>query len=467
MDMNKVIMPKDIHDARRWNHNRLRRRLLEGDWEDDLRNYIANFIDPRRQESWGVPSQAVNIFKSVVQQISVLYDQTPVVRNPHFNDISENYFKGLNIFSKHQKHEQNVKALRESLIRIEYMPKNKLSEGGINLRLVTPDYVVIGCMPEAPGVPCSIMEARNRRDPISKKEHWYWDIWDISDPNNPYFKIITNEDKPVDVTKIFAPDMVEYPYKDSNGNPFLPWVLYHARNTGCCWDTHEWSELVYATLDIGLLHTFWKHIVREASWQQKYGLDVDLSGMDKVGQIEDTSRDRIAVDPASILLFSSQNEKNGSLGSFSISGDPEKIINAIQQYQRIISETIGLGDIDSQKTSPQSGIALMIRRDSIRDLQKKFTPEFRKADTELLEKVAKINNLFEETQLPTTGYQIEYISLPLSHDERTANLDRITRLVELGVASKVDIYLEMHPGVTRQEAIIRLQEIRTENLNLS
>ena len=84
-----------IDDARRMAHTAQRRRILSGSWDEDLRAYIGEYIDTQRQASWGRPVKSVNLMRSVVGQLSVLYDETPMLRHPETEDLSalEGIFK--------------------------------------------------------------------------------------------------------------------------------------------------------------------------------------------------------------------------------------------------------------------------------------------------------------------------------------------------------------------------------------
>ena len=61
----------------------------------------------------------------------------------------------------------------------------------------------------------------------------------------------------------------DYPYRDGEGNPFLPVVLYHAEKTGFLWDPYNASQMVYGSLTSAVLYSMWVHLVRDACWSQK------------------------------------------------------------------------------------------------------------------------------------------------------------------------------------------------------
>jgi hypothetical protein len=461
-DMMSTVMPDDAYDVERWEHTRLRRQMMEGSWLDPLRAHMSMYLDPSRQDSWGVPTTSLNLFKSIIKQLAVIYNDDPVVSNDLFTPESESYFKNMNVFSRHQRHSEYVIGLGDSLARIEWNPGNQVSNPGINIRLVPPDYIVAYSMPMTPSIPVCIEEARRRTHPYTGKEAWYWDCWDISDPLSPMFRVYTDAEEEEDVTDLFAPEYV-YPYIDPDGRPYLPYVMTHAADTGCLWATNEWSEIVCATLDAALLWSFWIHVVKDSSWSQKYGIDVQVSGLSNKGVGLGQARQYIPTDPNSIILFETKNEKNGSLGSFDLPVSAEDLAKSIQMFMATVSQHLGISASDVERVQSESGVAIQLRRDAVRRIQKRYIAQFRKSDTELLNKVALINNLYSPIKLPVGGYNVEYPAMPLSQEEMVDRLNRDKILIDMGLKSKVDILMEMHPGMSRDDARRLMGEIHLDN----
>jgi len=452
-----------ITDSRRQQANAQRKRMLLGNWDSDLIEYIGSYIDPARQAAWGRPVKSVNLMRSIVGQLSVLYDTAPSVTHPDTPDLAPL----ASLFHLHQRHEDFVIGIRESAIRLSWNEESHLDGGGLAVRLVTPENLVVESSPAAPGVPAVVYERTRRLNPATAKVETFWDVWDITDGDNPSFRIVSEGANPKDHTAVFAPDFVgNYPFRTATGTPFLPFVLYHARDTGQIWDSYDWDELPEATLSIALYYTFFNHAVKDASWVQKYGVNVDLQGGSTVGDGNQT-RSRVSVDPATILLFRAKSGESGQLGSFPLPVNPEDLINAIRACQMMVCETLGIGKWDSQETSGQSGAALQIRKDQVRDMTARTEPQFRRGDTELLSKAAMIHNIFSGADpLPTDGYRIVYTSLPASLEEMTTEIDRDFKLIAAGLMSKVDMMMRLHPQMTRADALARLVEIQEERAAL-
>lgn len=442
-------------DAKRIESTRLRRRMLEGNWESDIIQYMSSHLDASRQESWGVPSQSVNLFKSVVQQLSVIYFNEPVITNDLFTTESEEYLKSLKIFSKAVQHSQNVIGLRESFYRVFYNGTQ------VDVRLVTPDYI---CAKAADRDPNKLV----RIEELVKKEYmeediWVWECWDIE--YIPQLRIYS-QDKSEDLTEYFVGTQFEYPYINPiTGEAFLPYVIYHAQDKGEVFDACGWHELVYGTLELALLWSFFIHVVKDASWAQKYGVDVSLAGL---SPSESGKRQTISTDPASILMFTSKDERTGGLSSFQNSVDIKGLSDSILEYAQTVIKNIGLGSTQSQQISSQSGIAIQLTQDVLRQQTKRFINGFEAGDIEMLSKVGLISNLFASENvplLPIDSYKIRYPGLSLSQGEISEILNYYTPLIEMGVKSKVDL-LQAIEGLTREEAVEKLKQNRADNLNL-
>ena len=452
----------DLVDSRRMQHTALRNRILDGAWENDLRQYIGEYIDAARSSSWGSPAQEINTLVSVVTQISRIYDKRPNVSNV---DESANLSPLSPLFNLHQQHERYVLTDRESAIRIDWREASHLGPGGLSVRLVTPEHLVIDDIPTAPGVPAIIKERRKRTHPETKRVGVYWDVWDISDPSAPSYRIVSDESG-LDCSPDFLGEAAREPYRyvTESGAPFLPWVLYHAKPTGRVWDPYTWSELVHATLAMGLYGTFFKHAIKDGSWVQKYGINLALKGAGTAG-VGDNRRTSVSTDPASILMFTQDGNEAASLGSFPLPVDPDKLITSIQHYQRMVNDSLGIDQWQSEGPGNVSGVAIRLQRDTVRRLSEANMPQFKLGDIELLEKGARIYNLFSDRPngpLPVSGYAISYNGVPPSVEEQTTELDRDLKMIQIGLKSPVDIVLKANPDMDRATALQYLLTIKAE-----
>lgn len=467
-DLIPPAMASNALDALRWAITGRLLRLLSGDWCEDLREYMTAHVDVSRLAGWGPPNTSLNLYKSITEQLGILHDEEPTVRCDGATEEQVGHALRIVSWSRMQAHDIHVVGLRDSLIRIEHHDGGP--NGGTTTRLVTPDTVEVDGHPSMPSIPVALREAQLVR--IAGEPTWCWHEWSVADPIAPFYRVRTIAEPSIDVTAQALGDEVAdgpYPWTDADG-PFLPWVITHARDTGKMWEPRYWHELAQATYSIALCWTFWLHALKEASWDQKYAIDVMLQGLSSKGSGA-ARRSKVTVDPTSLLMFKSPGDGRGVVGSIGASVDPLAMANAIQVYMSTIATQLGISPSDLvASASPQSGISITISRDGLRRMAKRYVPQFRSSDLLMLETIARVNNLFappEYPRLPVTGWSIAYPSLPLTSEEIAAMLARDEKLIALGMKSPVDVLIEMDPSLTRETAMARLRQVAAERAEIA
>ena len=154
----------------------------------------------------------------------------------------------------------------------------------------------------------------------------------------------------------------------------------------------------------------------------------------------------------------------GRLGQFGASVDPERYQLAVDSFEQRVLAHSGLSPDDFQKSggAAESGYAIALKRETVRRIQKASEAQFERADKEVLALSAALLNANEGGNLPESGYSIRYMAVPPTPSERQARVAEATSLLEVGLASPVDIVLAQHPGMERAEAIAHLETIRQE-----
>jgi len=442
----------------RWKLTGLARRILEtAQWRYDLLEFMGSVVSQLAIDNWGRPSIAIDLLKMVVGKIAQLYRLAPVFSNPDATDEAQAYLKELNPFKRHRRINRLTIGLRECHVRVHWR-----GETGADPEIVTPDYVVPSAPANNPTVPNKIAHAVHLKDPRkSNVSAWFWEAWDISDLESPKYMILDAQWKDVSSFFDLAPD---YSWIDTEtGVPYMPWILYHAEDTGALYDPAAWMELIDGTLMVGVLATFWTHIVKNASWNQPFGLDVELRGLTPTSTGEKVSR--VPTDPTSLLMFDSISGKTGQLGNLERPADPQYVIQAIIQYAEWVLSQVGLG-VEQAQQAPQSGVALSIRHDGVVRLQQEYVTAFRTGDKEYLRVLSQVTNSFSDADvptLPTSGWRIKYPAAPQTRDEIVAKLAQKKAQIEMGLLSPVDVIMEMELGLTRVEALAELIRIQDEN----
>lgn len=459
----------DGEDGERWNHTRDRRAIMDGDWTELLLTHLEQHLVATRRQNLGRPVVTVNLLHSVASQLAVLYDREPVVSVADANedavDAVTQMFRIAHTWTILQRNNESTIALREGLVRIGWSDASQLP----TLRVVTPDVVTVWHTPGDVNDIKVIKELRARtytgQDGHSKTAAFF-DVWSIKDDEPPYFRIETPEGE--DWTEKFMERPEAYPYV-LDGEPFLPWVLYHAEDSGKLWDYRKWIEIYEGTLDSGVLWSLFFHCCRDASWLQKYTVDLEVKGAKTIKTADgEMSYQAVETAPSTVLQFRTIGDKGGSAGTFASPMEPSKLAQAVVDYTQTIISHIGIHPADLERSAQaQSGYAIQLKRSAQRRLGLKFEPQFRSGDTELMWKLAAVSNLHGGTSYPTEGYSITYRPIDESIEERADEFAYWSALVQSNQMSRVDLYRRLNPGVTDEEAMERLVMIEAINKGIT
>jgi len=288
-----------------------------------------------------------------------------------------------------------------------------------------------------------------------------WDTYDIRDPLFPYFFSSSKEpgetDTFGDLTEKVWGEVYTYPWWDSAGKPYLPYVLYHAQKTGKLWDYTELSELVEGSLNCAMYQTYFGHVMRQASWPQRYTVGVEIAGIDKIKTGTEAGKSEVTVDPTAVLQMQLTQDSGGqfSIGQWTASADPVQIQDAAANYERRVAAMAGISPADIQRVAgdPRSGHAIAITKEAQREAQRRFEPQFRAGDEELLRKSAAMLGYPEE------GWSVTYHAIPLTPEEIEAHRNDVLQQLAAGLLKKEDAWLRLNPGKTKEEALEYFKEI--------
>ena len=457
-----------------------RRRLLEGNWGEDLELFVQSQIPIDRRGSWGALDMSSNVFKSGCQALSVLYSTEPSVGierskapaarpyiGPNGSLDRSNYFQMMSSV------QMKTIGLREMLMRVDISDDNQ-----IMFRPVTPDLVYAEAPAGNPMVSNFLYEYRLRRNDDTMEEFWTADVYDLRDLNNPMYFV-----RRVDADGTFQEDMTDiflggdrsgsnYPYRDGDGVPFMPWVFYHAAITGKLFSPFELSEVVQGSFVASTYYTYLKHLMFDASFPQRY-TTMQLAGLSAVDVGSRSARLSIPSDPASILCFAPDPDITSQpiIGQFAAGmDDPLTMISAITTYERRLASQMGIDPASVQKVSsdPRSGYSIAMSMDAMRTAQKRFEPMFRVADLEAIKKGAMVSNAILGTQYPTEGYVISYESIPLTKEEQKSQRENVIALLDKSLLSYIDAIMELYPEITTEEqAVEKLRQIRQQKIEFA
>jgi len=466
-----TITPQDQNETKRWRFTREARLILQDNWEQLLVQYLATQLNTQRLDAIGRPSSTLNLFRDVVSQLAIQYYKPLTINHAEatteqLSELGE-LIQTVSLHSYQQTNSEYVIGLRESFICIKLSVDDN-GKNVVRLEVVAPDTVQ--CITDDSGQLVYFRREGRWLIPNTREYVEGWEEYSLLDSIATY-RIYKYTDG-TDLTNVIYPEgflgLKEYPFYDAEDIAFIPVAKYRARTTNDEFNPYHFSELVEGTLQVGALWTYWNRAVRDASWPQRWVLNAQPAGLsnthDGLGAPFNTAT--VSTDPTSILVFTSEDGKQVNIGQYEPGGDPEKIQRSIEAYQASIVRCAGIHSSDLEDVaSNQSGIAISLKKASQRRLAQQYVEEFRKADLDLLYKLVTVYNEYinEGADLPTTGYTLQYNLLPASPEEMQSEINVSTALVNAGFLSKVDVYMQLNPGMSRKDAEAHLIRIKQEN----
>lgn len=433
----------------RWEHTRLRRRLMSGEWTEDLVRRLTTQVGTVRRDGWGVPKTTTNPFSAICREQAALYSREPVVRDLLglvISGVLSDSIKDSGLWARGSEFQAHVIGLREALWRVDVSPI-----GALGYRPVWPDLVEARAEAARPDQPVELRELRWRDG-----WGWTWDHLAILGEGAPYYRIErygTDSDITVDILgESFEGDA--YPYRYADGVPFLPYVLYHARSLGDrLFHERDLLETVEASLDLAVAHTMLGHVLTDCSWPQRWMLGCSPAGGDASA---DGSRRDVIADPAVVLQLVPDSNFTGqpSVGQWQASASPGELEEVISRLTDRIAVEAGLppGDVQRNSGSVRSGYSISLSNEGKRTAARRFAPSFRASDEELVGKSAALLNRALGLGLAEGGYSVQYVDLPLSPEELRSRREHVLAVLAAGLMSRVDAYQELNPGLSRLQA---------------
>ncbi len=213
--------------------------------------------------------------------------------------------------------------------------------------------------------------------------------------------------------------------------------------------------------------SFWFHCLRDASWPQRWGVNVAVRGAGVVDG-DEARRSSVVTDPSTVLLFDTEEgEGQPMVGQWTAGSDPGMLADCLSKYEVRIAEFAGISPADIQRIggSAQSGYAISISQAGKREAQRRYAPQFRRGDLRTVELTARLLNIATDSRHPTEGYSIRYAAVPKSAQELDGERRHVLELLEAGLIDRIGALMSLNPGMTREEATRRIDEIRRLNLS--
>lgn len=221
---------------------------------------------------------------------------------------------------------------------------------------------------------------------------------------------------------------------------------------------------------LGVYLTFFGHVLRDASWPQRYVIGARVLGADAVDGEGNplAGRREVVTDAATLLEMEADPNGTGQpmVGQWQASADPEKLLTSISMYERRILTLAGIQapDVTRQDADIRSGYSLAVSREQVRTLQRVYEPQFRRGDLQLIAIAAALLNRATGSRYAesATDYRITYYGLPKSSAERLGELAEIKARTEAGLVGPVTAYIELNPGTPYDVALAAVVDARLE-----
>lgn len=429
-----------------------------------------------RSAGIGPVDMSANAARVIARELATLYLSPPLVLHDDSRAALLTDERGAvsasGLWAQARRYQRMVIGCREYALRV-----TAAESGRLRYRPVPPDRIIAEASMGAPDIPHAISEARLRVHPSGRDVVWTWDRYDVSDLDNPIYEIreATGESDPygADWTERYLGQAWSgdaYPYRhrvgDLEGLPRLPYVIHHAERVGDrVFDAFEGMELVEGALNMGVLMSFWLHVVKDASWPQRWAMNARPAGLTTVDSEGVERRQEIVTDPAVLLVLEQILEQvQPQIGQFQPGGDPEALLRSIEAYGAKVAQDAGISASDMQRMSadPRSGYAISLSNDGKREAQRQFTESFRYSDERLMGLSAVMLNSAAGTELPEDGYSVVYREIPLSPDERRSREESVMRRMDAGLLSRLGAYRELNPGLSEEQARQQLDAIQAE-----
>lgn len=479
--------PPGAADQKRVAEQSKRRMIMDGIWERLLRAHAISQIGRKRTRMAGLVDISSNLLLQFVTQIATLYRRPPKITHDDSAGLErmDEQLKASKTWGLAKRNQQRTVGLREHIMVVGWKGGQPIDGGRLVVRAVSPDFTW-GVEHENDSTQFGVFyEARERSVMVERDEDgnerwetvWTWDRWDVLDPD-PLAPEGSNEATRPNFTiwdetlkKDWTDQFVEreewagdsYPYRREDGVPIVPAILYHASPHQGLWAFHEMKEVIFGTLQDALNWTQVNHGFKIGSFAQRYiaggrikgGTVKEIGGGDKV--------EVIIADPAVALEISSDGDGQVNVGQWGPAVDIQKAEAFARSYGGRLAVHFGLSpaDVTFDSRSPASGVSLTVSRQGQREKQADLAPQFREGDEQLLLTIAVVLDVWG-VKVPESGYGIEYAAIELAPSERMEILTNVREELEMGLTTKVDAWMRLHPGSTESEAKKALKSVNKE-----
>lgn len=401
-----------------------REMLLSGQWRLLAEERLAEEFHQTVIDGLPSPEISRNPFRSLVSQVSDLYDHPPAVKLEEVEGQPEETGSGDDLSgllipslwpTRQQAHRRCI-GINEALVAVSLV--NRGGKKALSVRVVSPAYA--SCEADEDDMETLRLVVEYRKRVYDGKTVDSRDVWDLRGAT-PRFAIEVYTDSAwQDRTQEYMPDLPpgEWPYRDRDGNPLMRHVLYHSQvpADGALWHPREGEELVEGTLSLSSMWTYARGGLRDAGHPQRGIIDGTVVGGVSERRSANLSSPRLIADRNSVLQIQSGKTTDGtplaaSTFQWQPAMDPKSTFEALDMFARgMTADWYGVSPQDLEPAAGSSGYALVVRDKGKQKARDRQIPSARLGDQQLLSLMARYSNAYMGTNYPEnpSAYHIEY-----------------------------------------------------------
>ncbi len=445
-------------------------------FDDVLEEWMEEHVDVERLTAWGPPDTSVNPLADICRQFTVpgLYGRRPSVmhQDPAAMELvgPGGLLDKAGLFTKLQQVQYFSCGLGDYLVRIDAIK----DLGRLSYRLVAPHNVYAVSDDNLPDVAIELWELRLRFWKDRDEWVWTWDQFRISDDSiggEPSFRSVRATSDPVgdpgeDLSEVFLGGTFEgddYPFRDSENKPFIPYSWYRSQDAGLLWNSNAKRGATRGALNSALNWTYAGHAARDASGQTIFAVGVEEPAVTTRRKGRDNEQSNNAVrtlmlTPGALVVLRPSSDGNGQVTFFQ--AGPGANLPEVAEYaslyeqKQAVRSGVNPSDIIRMGGSPMSGAAMFISTKGRRENARQVEPLFRQSDLATISMSASLaNGQGIASGLPEGGYTITYAEIPESPAEQKERRDDIQWQTDNRYLSPITAYQQLHPGASREDAL--------------
>ena len=501
------------HDEQRAIHQFTRLQILMEDWDDVIEEWLEEHIGAERATIWGIPDTSANSLADLCRQLATpgLYSHRPKVTHRRSRDglIDEGGFLDqAGHWTKMVFVQFLTLGLGDMFVHFSVTDRGRFVE-----RIVWPHNVHLVADPEDNGSPIELWELRRRR--LMPEGSWVytWSVYDlgrvgaygrVERPPSYRVQIAKRGSSATrtpnatgyepgglgdDVSERFVqrPDgsfgaLVgdAYPWvSDEDGSPVFPFGRYQDADTGQLWNTFNKRAAHRGALNNALYWTYTGRVARDATGSYAIVAGLTPTGNDVVlhSGRADASRDPTygspptyskVIEPGTVEYHEIRDGESPFVHEFTASENLPALLEFSERYEMRQAVRFGLNpsDLSRMAANPSSAAALMVSNEGKREFSRQVAPVFRRADLEAIRRAAIVIRAGGLGSFPELGYSIRYHEIPRSPQEVADQRTDLEWKQEQGVMSRVDVYRELNPGTSVEDAIQALVDVAVQEREL-